>query len=355
MKAEKGTKAVPSSQGLSSKSRLLTKLREKQGAPISGTVLAKGLGISRVAVWKTVQALAEAGYSIETTDAGYLLDPKKEKDFLYPWEFGKNETRFFHYKNTSSTMDRARELALKNTPGGTIITAERQSAGRGRNGRTWVSRHGGLFFTILERPHLALADYTLLSLIMQIAVVRTVSLFCGKKAYLRWPNDIYINKRKIAGITTEISGEGDLINWLSIGVGVNVNNPTPSGKTTSIAEVTGRLFSRRKVLSKILDEMERAKKSFASTAAYSQGSRAIADEWNSLADCIGAKAAVFEPDPGRENYPIDKPGRILARGIFAGIDPAGRCILKTDGGKGNLYFNQGSVSLAFLNTGKRVT
>jgi hypothetical protein len=94
--------------------------------------------------------------------------------------------------------------------------------------------------------------------------------------------------------------------------------------------------------------MERVKKSFASSAAYSQGSRAIANEWNSLADCIGAKAAVFEPDNKSENYSIDKPGRILARGIFAGIDPAGRCILKTDGAKGSLYFNQGSVSLALL-------
>jgi BirA family biotin operon repressor/biotin-[acetyl-CoA-carboxylase] ligase len=349
MKVELKTKAVPSAQGLSSKARLLSFLREKQGSPLSGGLLAKELGVSRVAVWKTVQALVEAGYSIETTDSGYLLDPKKEKDFLYPWEFGEKENLFFHYQNTGSTMDRARELAFKGTAGGTVITAEKQSAGRGRNGRTWVSRQGGLFFTVLERPRLAVADYTLPSLVMQIAVANSVSSICGKQAYLRWPNDVYINNRKIAGITTEISGEGDLINWLSAGVGVNINNPTPSGKAASFAEIAGRQFSRRDVLGKILEEIESVKKSFGTTAVYSQGNRALAGMWNSLCDCIGAKAAVFEPENKKEDYSINKNSRILARGVFLGIDPSGRCILKTESGKGSLYFNQGSVSLALLN------
>lgn len=331
---------------MSSKSKLLLSLREKKGKPVSGSVLAKELGVSRVAVWKTVQSLVEAGYSIETKDTGYLLDPKKEKDFLYPWEFGEKESLFRHFVSTNSTMDRARELALKGTPGGMVITAEKQSAGRGRNGRAWVSRSGGLFFTILERPRLAIADYTLHSLIIQIAVTRALASSCGKKAYLRWPNDIYINGRKISGVTTEISGEGDLISWLSCGVGVNVNNPVPSAKTTNLAEITGHDVSRREVLLKILDEIEKVKKTFTSQAAYSQGSRALASEWNSMSDCTGAKAAVFEPNNKYENYSIDKPGRILARGTFSGIDPSGRCILKTE--KGNLYFNQGLVSMAIL-------
>ena len=335
-------------QGLSSKAKLLACLRKKQGEPTSGSVLAKDLGVSRVAVWKTVQALVEAGYSIETKDSGYLLDPKKEKDFLYPWEFGEREHLFFHYKNTGSTMDRARELALKGTAGGSVITAEKQSAGRGRNNRTWVSRQGGLFFTILERPRLAIADYALLLLVMQIAVAKSLSSICGKRAFVRWPNDVYIDRRKISGLTTEICGEGDLISWMSGGVGVNVNNPTPSGKATSCAEITGRQLSRRAVLSRILKEIDAVSKTFRTTAAYSQGNKALAAEWNSMSDCIGAKAAVFEPDGKSENYSLDITGKILARGVFAGIDPAGRCILKTEG-KGSLYFNPGTVSLGFIN------
>jgi len=331
---------------LTSKAKVLHSLREKQGAPVSGQVLAREMGISRVAVWKSVQSLLEAGYSIEASDSGYLLDPKKEKDFLYPWEFGEKEKIFFHYKNTGSTMDRAREKALCGAQSGSVFTAEKQSAGRGRNGRTWVSRQGGLFFTILEKPRLSIADYSLLSLIMQIALVRSISSICGKKAYLRWPNDIYIDKRKISGITTEIAGEGDIITWLTCGIGVNVNNPTPSGKAASCAEILGRHISRLNVLNAVLNEIEIVKKTFESNAAYSQGNRALASEWNSLADCIGAKAVVFEPLVESGNV-TDKPGKILARGIFQGIDPVGRCILKTS--DSTLYFNQGSVSLAFLN------
>jgi BirA family biotin operon repressor/biotin-[acetyl-CoA-carboxylase] ligase len=334
---------------VSTKARLLAVLRHKQGKPVSGEKLAKVINLSRVAVWKAAQSLIADGYSIETGEKGYSLDPANEKDFLYPWEFGEKEKYFYHFKTTGSTMDRARELALKGAAANSIITAEKQSTGKGRNGRSWVSRQGGLFFTILERPFLSIADYTLPCLIMQIATARTLSIICGKKAYLRWPNDIFINDRKIAGLVTEISGEGDLISWLSCGVGVNVNNPVPSGKATSCAEVTGRQLSRREVLSGILNEMGKIKKQFKSAAIYSQGSFPLAAEWNSLAGCIGAKTAVFEPEDKLEKS-IGKPGKILARGTFCGIDPAGRCILKTEN-KGTLYFNQGSVSLAFLNTG----
>jgi BirA family biotin operon repressor/biotin-[acetyl-CoA-carboxylase] ligase len=335
---------------ISSKAKLLFHLREKQGASVSGSILARELGVSRVAVWKTVQALVEAGYLIETKETGYLLDPEKEKDFLYPWEFGERETQFYHYTNTGSTMDRARDLAKRGVESA-VISAEKQSAGRGRNGRVWVSRQGGLFFSILERPdkqglRLTIADYTLLSLVMQIAVVKSISAICGKQAYLRWPNDIYINNRKIAGITTEVSGEGDLINWFTGGIGVNVNNKAPSVKAVSCTEVIGRQISRRAVLEKMLDEIEKVKKTFYSTAAYFQGNSALAGEWNSLSDCIGAKVVVFEPE-NKNDSAIDIPGKILTRGVFKGIDPIGRCILKTK--DETLLFNHGSVSLAFLN------
>jgi BirA family biotin operon repressor/biotin-[acetyl-CoA-carboxylase] ligase len=313
-------------------------LRKRNGSPVSGGALAKTLGISRVAVWKGIQALGAAGYTLETSDAGYSLDPKKEKDFLYPWEFGEEEGLFRHFANTGSTMDRAREFAEQGAAGGLVVTAEKQSAGRGRNGKTWASRQGGLFFTILERPALAVADYSLPSLMLQIAVARTLSKVCGKLAKLRWPNDVYIDHRKIAGVITEISGEGDLVNWLAGGAGINVNNPAPSGRTTSCAEITGHPVSRRAVLRKVLEEIDAAKRRFSPGAVYAQGSRDLAAEWNSLADNIGAKTAVIAEGAKR---------RVLARGLFAGIDPAGRCIIKTGSGKGNLYFNPGPVSLVF--------
>jgi BirA family biotin operon repressor/biotin-[acetyl-CoA-carboxylase] ligase len=318
---------------LSTRASLLAELREKQGAPVSGSVLAKKLGLSRTAVWKGVQALCEAGYAIETLETGYLLDPQKEKDFLYPWEFGEQEGLFHHFESTGSTMDHARELAREGASPGTVIIAEKQTAGWGRNGRVWASRQGGLFCTILEHPALSIADYALPSLVLQIAVARAISFVCGKKARLRWPNDVYIDQRKIAGIITGMAGEAGMVRWLAGGVGVNVNNPAPSGKTTSCAEITGHPVSRKEVLQKILREIEFVKSRCCPPAAYSQGNRALAAEWNSFSDCAGANVAVI----------ISNKNQVLARGVFTGIDPAGRCIIKT--GKGNLYFNPGPVSL----------
>jgi BirA family biotin operon repressor/biotin-[acetyl-CoA-carboxylase] ligase len=337
------------SPDISTKARLLMELRAQQGTPLSGSALAKSLGVSRVAVWKGIQALVTAGYSIETLETGYFLDPQKKDDFLYPWEFGEKENRFRHFESTDSTMNRAREFAAQGADGGMVITAEKQSAGRGRNGRTWASRQGGLFFTLLDRPRLAVADYTLPALVLQIAVARALRAVSGRQVHLRWPNDIYIDQRKIAGIITEISGEGDLISWLAGGVGVNVNNPTPSGKTISCAEIAGKPVSRREVLRKILDELDLAKQRFNTGAAYTQGNRALAAEWNSLADCLGAKAAVIDPGYGEKREAVLEGGknRLLARGVFAGIDPAGRCIIRTESGKGTLYFNPGPASILF--------
>ena len=329
---------------ISTKAKLLMSLREKAGEPVSGVILASAIGVSRVAVWKGIQSLIEAGYPIVTFDSGYALDLLNEGDFLYPWEFGEREAMFRHFADTTSTMDNAREYAAQGLPGGTVITAERQSEGRGRNGMAWVSTQGGLFCTILERPADALADYCLSALVYQIAAGRALGSLCGKPARLRWPNDIYIDKRKIAGLMTEIAGEGDIINWLAVGIGVNVNNDVPSDKATNCAAIAGHTFFRREVLLKILDEAEQVKKQCRSKMAYAQGNRLLAAEWNAMADSIGAKAAVVRV--GDKGAGAAAAGRVLARGIFGGIDPAGRCMIKT--GSGTLYFNPGPVSLVFL-------
>jgi BirA family biotin operon repressor/biotin-[acetyl-CoA-carboxylase] ligase len=327
---------------VSTKARLLMALREKAGEPVGGGALAQDLGVSRVAVWKGIQALSEAGYPVETAVSGYALDPGKANDFLYPWEFGEKEPLFRFINSTGSTMDTARELAAQGLDAG-VITAERQSAGRGRNGAAWASRQGGLYCTILERPGMALADYSLPAMLFQIAVARALTSVCGKPARLRWPNDVYIDRQKIAGVMTELEGEGDIINWLAIGIGINVNNAAPSGRAVSCVEILGHSVFRREVLLKIINEAERLKKKAMSGTAYSQGNRALAAEWNALADCIGAKAAVVDS----AHAPGESKGRVLARGIFAGIDPAGRCIIKSENGKGALYFNPGRVSVVF--------
>ena len=337
MMVNRGEKSVGR---LSTKAKILTALREREGETVSGSGLAADLGISRVGVWKGIQALVAAGYFIKSNDSGYFMDPVKTNDFLYPWEFGENETMFRFFENTPSTMDNAREFAGRGHSTGIITVADTQSAGRGRNGRTWASRHGGLYCSFLDRPVISLADYSMPAMLYQIAVARAVSSVCGKQAKLRWPNDVYIDGQKIAGIITELEAAGDMIKWMATGVGVNVNNPTPSARAVSCCEILRHAVSRRLLLIAIINEAARLKKNAASASA--QGNSRIAEEWNSLADCVGAKAAIVDSRTVQE----DK-GRLLARGAFAGVDSAGRCVIKAQG-KETLYFNPGPVSVMFL-------
>jgi len=319
-------------------------LREQEGKTVSGGKLASDFGISRVGVWKGIQALLAAGYFIKANDSGYFLDPDKNSDFLYPWEFGEKEAMFRFFESTSSTMDNVRDYASHGQASGIVAVAETQSAGRGRNGRTWASRYGGLYCSFLDRPSIALADYCIPAMLYQTAAARAISAICGKQARLRWPNDIYIDGQKIAGIITEIEAMGDMINWVVTGIGVNVNNLSPSAKAVSCSEIVRHAVSRRMLLTAIIKEADQLKKSAGSTTAYAQGNRYLAAEWNSLADCIGAKAAIVDA----VNIQRDEKSRMLTRGVFAGIDPAGRCIINShDKGKA-MYFNPGPVSVMFL-------
>jgi BirA family biotin operon repressor/biotin-[acetyl-CoA-carboxylase] ligase len=334
---------------LSTKAKLLMVLREHAGKTISGGKFASDFGISRVGVWKGIQSLINAGYLIKTNDSGYFLDPDKTSDFLYPWEFGENEQNFRFFEKTASTMNNVRDFASQGLAAGIVVVADTQSAGRGRNGRIWASRLGGLYCSFLDRPSISLADYSMPAMLYQIAVARAVSSVCGKPAKLRWPNDIYIDGRKIAGIITELEAEGDMISWIATGIGVNVNNLSPSAKAVSCSEILRHAVSRRSLLTAIINEAEQLKKSAGPTMAYAQGNRYLAAEWNSLADCIGANAAIVDS----VNLSRDEKAKLLARGIFAGIDPAGRCIIKSLNNNETLYFNPGPVSIMFLGTGSR--
>jgi BirA family biotin operon repressor/biotin-[acetyl-CoA-carboxylase] ligase len=329
---------------LSTKAKLLMALREQVGKTVRSSKLASDLEVSRIAVWKAVQALIAAGYPIESVDSGYFLDPARTNDFLFPWEFGEKEPMFRFFESTGSTMDNIRELAGRGQAAGIVAIADTQNAGRGRNGRTWASRQGGLYCSFLDRPVIPLADYCMPVMLYQIASARAIGSVCGKPAKLRWPNDIYIGGQKIAGLITELEAEGDMISWIATGIGVNVNNQSPSAKAVSCCEIARHAVSRRTLLTAIINEAEQLKKSAGSTRAYTQGNRYLAAEWNSLADCVGAKAAIVDS----VNTSREDKGRMLARGVFAGIDPAGRCIIKSHSNNESLYFNPGPVSLMFI-------
>ena len=334
--------------GLSLKGRILETLRREPGVSFSGESLAASLGVSRVAVWKQAKALLAAGYPLEVGAGGYVYQKTPPlsggDDFLYPWEFGERESFFHHLASTDSTMNRAAELAAQGYPAGTVITAGEQTAGRGRNGHPWASRQGGLFFTLLERPRLCAADYFRVSLAFQIACARALTEICGKPVRLRWPNDFYAEGRKIAGLLTEFHAEGDRLSWISLGLGVNVNNAPHSREAANCAGLAGRPLSRQEVLLAILAEWEPLKKETASPSLHR--------EWNALAACIGeralatsaATATAVTGGKGKRKTPKAPQGDPLASGTFMGIDRQGRGLIK---GEKLFSFNPGGVSFSF--------
>ncbi|MDR3130186.1 MAG: biotin--[acetyl-CoA-carboxylase] ligase [Treponema sp.] len=307
---------------ISLKAFLVQRLRENPGAFFSGQRLAAEPGVSRTAVWKAVRTLEASGYPIEGNDKGYAW-MGEDGDFLYPWEFGKNEKLFHHWFSTDSTMNRAAELADRGCPGGSIVSAEKQTAGRGRNGRKWESGKGGLFFTLLERPSLTASEYYRAAMAAQIASSKTLTKICGKPCFLRWPNDVYGAGRKLAGILTEFRADGDRVKWMSLGIGINVNNRPGGESAVSCAELSGRIISRREVLLGVLEEWSGLQKA---------GYGGLEKHWNALSDSIGRQA-------------VAESG---IKGVFLGADPLGRALLKTDGG-GILSFWPGAISFIIKN------
>lgn len=317
---------------LSTKAYILERLRKTPGAFVSGTKMGEALGISRVAVWKAVKILESLGYPIEDNDKGYRLPDPEAGDFLYPWEFGEKEPMFRHWPSTDSTMNRAKELADRGVSGDTVITAETQTAGRGRHGKSWSSEKGGLFFTLIKRPQTAIAAYSWMTLAVHVAAAKAISRVCGKQALLRWPNDIYINGKKIAGLLSELQGEGDMLAWITLGLGININNPCTAADSINCKKLAGHPVSRREALLAILDELEKLQ-------PLKNKPQELCALWNQYAEGIGGPVAVVDPQDKASPYQKGHrkttkkfEDKILGKGAFLGINPQGQGLVKTDAG-----------------------
>lgn len=238
------------------KRQILQFLREAPDA-VSGEQMSAQLGVSRVSVWKHVRGLQEAGYAITATPRGYRLDP--HQDLLRPWEFPGREDRLHCFQELASTMTIARDLARDGCPPFTVVTADRQTGGRGRLGRVWHSPEGGLYFTVVLRPNLPAAFSSLTTFAAGLTWVQLLREDYGISAGLKWPNDLLVNERKLSGMLSEMEARGDMLIFVNIGVGLNVNGTpgTQAPGAVSLAEIAGRRFSRRDLLAGFLDRFER--------------------------------------------------------------------------------------------------
>lgn len=241
---------------------------------VSGRYLAERLGVSRTAVWKHIESLRSLGYQIDARPReGYLL--VNVPDLLLPWEIRQRAqtrllgTSMFHYESLQSTNETARELALQGSPEGTVVVAEEQVRGKGRMGRSWLSpRSQGIWMSVILRPRLHPAQAPGVTSVAAVAVARSVEEQTGLKSEIKWPNDILVNGRKVVGILTELVGEDDQVQFVILGIGVNVNIQRDSfpkdlrDKATSLGLEAGRKIDRIELAAAILKHLELEYQSF---------------------------------------------------------------------------------------------
>ncbi|MEJ2101713.1 MAG: biotin--[acetyl-CoA-carboxylase] ligase [Desulfobacterales bacterium] len=203
------------------KDRILKILKHNKEI-VSGQFLSEQLGVTRVSVWKHIQKLQELGYEILATANGYRLESCP--DVPYPWEFPGWESRIIYYPQLPSTMVVAKELARNDCPNFTTVIAGRQTSGRGRLNRLWMSEEGGLYFTMVLRPDLPPVLSFRVSFLASLTLARLLRELFEIDAGVKWPNDILVNERKISGMLSELEAEADRLAFINIGVGINVNN-----------------------------------------------------------------------------------------------------------------------------------
>ncbi len=308
-------------RGMTTKDHLLSYLKERQGEWLSGQSLSRRLAISRSAVWKHISRLRQEGYLIESLPKkGYVLRrrsarllPNEIREGLCTRSLGKQGIAYF--ERTDSTNIRAKDMAQRGVPEGTLAVAEEQTGGRGRRGRTWYSPPGkGLYATIILRPTIPPSEAPRITLLTAVVLAEALRSLTGLEARIKWPNDILIQGRKVAGILTEISTEMDAIEYIVVGVGVNINIsrfPVPlKDQATSLLLETGRPFSRIKVLHEFLTRYEASYERFKGA-----GFEGILDRFRGLSEILGRRIAVDAVDKTRtgEVQRIDRDGALLLK------------------------------------------
>ncbi len=196
---------------------------------ISGEQISKQLKISRSAIWKNIEELRKDGYLIEATPhLGYTLKSIPDKllaheiqDQLQTKFVGKN---FVWHDSLESTMSLAFKLGLEGAQEGTVVCAEGQTKGKGRLGRVWNSpKRKGIYLSIILRPSLSLQDVSKLTLLTAVALCEAITKQTRLSGFIKWPNDILMNQKKVSGILTELHAELDQVRFVVIGIGINVN------------------------------------------------------------------------------------------------------------------------------------
>lgn len=237
--------------------------------------------------------------------------------------------RIHHYKKIKSTQQLALFLAETNIKNehGTVIIADEQSEGIGRGKKKWVSPMGGLWMSLIIQPRIEIDKINMLSVISAISVCETINEILHLKTYIKWPNDILINDKKLAGILINTSINNNKIDYIVIGIGINIkvdiekiklfidpNNILPSEVTSLQQEIEGKRIDRLILMKHLLGKIE----VYLSLLEHDKFHKKIIEIYKNLLNTVGKRITVYQE--GLKKY----------SGLVLDIDNTGGLILERD-------------------------
>ncbi len=306
------------------RNQLLALLLQHKESFLSGEKISEQLQVSRTAIWKHIEALRQEGYQIEARPrSGYRLI--YQPDRLGPEEILPHLTtrRFGHAiryeRSLPSTQPYAHQWAREGAQEGALVIADEQTAGRGRLGRRWIAPAGaGIWMSLILRPPIPLAYASQLTLVASVGISQGISDYTGLSLGIKWPNDLLIANKKVCGILTELRGEQDRVDYVILGIGINVNlkrEQLPEElqeKVTSLSMASGKDYSRRELLLAILVALENIYDLY-----LKEGFEPIRTLWEQEARIQGRKIVASTPQ-----------GTITGTAI--GLDKNGSLLLQCD-------------------------
>jgi len=306
--------------------RLVNILVENGTVVLSGTKIAAQLRVPPSTLWAWVQRLRKMNVEVRgLLGSGYqlvklpdILTAQAIRQTLHPGKFG---CRIHHFYKVESTMNEAARLAAGEAPHGTLVVAEEQTAGRGRLGRSWYSeRSVGIYFTLILRPPLAPAAAPILTLMAGVALAEVFRAISRLPTDLRWPNDVLMGGKKCAGILVEMKAEPERIEYVLVGIGMNVNHERIpkelAPEATSLRLEAGRSFSRLELLVTVMNRME-----YYYHRLLEKGAAAIVERFSEVSSYARGK-----------RVRVSDAAQTLI-GVTAGLTPEGLLLVRREDGR----------------------
>lgn len=279
---------------------------------VSGEEICRAMGVSRTAVWKHIGALREEGYLIDAAPrSGYRLVGIPDR--LYGQEITDGlDTEFlgravYYYDSIDSTNREARALASVGAPHGALVVTEEQTGGRGRLGRGWFSPRGmGVWCSLVLRPEIIPGEAPPVTMLAAVAVAAAVEKVAGVRPGIKWPNDLLVGGKKLCGILTEMNAEMEKVNFLVVGMGINVNTPLEDfpdelrDTATSLYVVKNECVSRQELLKQLLREFENFYRTW-----LESGFGPVLEEWKKRCVTLNCPVRLSTPRESWEGWAED--------------------------------------------------